>query len=306
MYEVETSGSTRRHFSAVLLGSAVGASDAAAERFVKGICFGTFPSRMPFAERCRAAKNAGFDAIEFPMAGELGPDVSRDAVQRIGEAARSARVSIASLWVSPLAVTPLNSPDPEVRNQGCAVIAKAVEFARHLDCSALLVIPGRVGDGAKFEIGYETTWKLVSEELRKVVPVAESGKVLLTLENVSNRFLVSPLEMRAFIDQFGSPWVQSHFDTGNVMYFGYPQDWIATLGSRIRRVHVKNRKATPQAEAQHPSRLLEGDVDWKAVMAALIRTGYRGPLSPEIGHDANDPGQLAAVPKALDQILAMA
>jgi hexulose-6-phosphate isomerase len=298
---------TRRHFSALALGSAVAASAAAPERFVKGICFGIFPSRMPFAERCRAAKNAGFDAIEFPMSGELGPDVSRDAIQRIGEAGRSARVGIASLWVSsPLAATPLNSPDPEVRKQGRAVIAKAIEFARLLDCSALLVVPGRVGNGPTFEIGYETTWKLVSEELKKVVPIAESGKVLLTLENVSNRFLVSPLEMRAFIDQFGSPWVQSHFDTGNVMYFGYPQDWIATLGSRIRRVHVKNRKATPQAEAQHPSRLLEGDVDWKAVMAALIRAGYRGPVSPEIAHDPDDPGQLAAVSKALDQILGMA
>lgn len=306
MSEARASGLSRRSFAAAAFCSCVSTSGATAERFVKGICFGIFPARMPFAERCRAAKNAGFDAIEFPMAGELGPDVSHDAVQRIGDAARTAGVSVASLWVSPLAATPLNSPDPEVRKVGRSVIAKAVEFAPLLDCSALLVVPGRVGNGAKFEIGYEATWKLFTEELKKVVPFAEAGKVLLTLENVSNRFLVRPLEMRAFIDQFNSPWVQSHFDTGNVMYFGYPQDWIATLGARIRRVHVRDRKATPQAEAQHPSRLLEGDVDWKAVMTALVRAGYRGPMSPEIGHDPEDPGQLAAVSKALDKILAMA
>jgi hexulose-6-phosphate isomerase len=141
--------------------------------------------------------------------------------------------------------------------------------------------------------------------LKKAVPFAEKGKVLLTMENVSNRFLVSPLEMRTFVDQFQSPWVQAHFDIGNVMYFGYPQDWILTLGPRIRRVHAKDRKVTPQAEQARPSGLLEGDVDWKAVMAALVKVNYRGFISPEIGHDSSDAGQLTKVSAALDRILAM-
>ena len=140
----------------------------------------------------------------------------------------------------------------------------------------------------------------------KGVPDAERAKVLLTLENVSNRFLVSPLEMRSFVDQFRSPWLQTHFDTGNVMYFGYPQDWILTLGSRIKRVHVKDRKVTPQAEAARPSRLLEGDIDWKAVMSALVKVGYSGFMSPEIGHEPDVPDQLASVSAALDKILALA
>jgi hexulose-6-phosphate isomerase len=261
---------------------------------------------MPYSERCRAAKNAGFDAIEFPMWGELGPAASPDQVKRLGDAAHKAGITITSLWVTPLAATPLNSPHPAVRKKGCEVIAQALEFARHLDCGALLVVPGRVGNGAHFEIGYETTWNRFSSELKNVVPLAESHKVLLTLENVSNRFLVSPLEMRAFVDQFHSPWLQCHFDTGNVMYFGYPQDWILTLGARIKRVHVKDRKATPQAEAAHASQLMDGDVDWKAVVQALVEVGYRGPVSPEIGFDRNDAGQLESVSKALDRILAMA
>jgi hexulose-6-phosphate isomerase len=206
----------------------------------------------------------------------------------------------------PLAQTPLNSPDPAVRVHGREAIAKAVEFAKHLDCGALLLVPGRVGAGPKFEVPYEVTWQRFSEELKKVVPLAESAKVLLTMENVSNRFLVSPLEMRAFIDQFQSPWLQAHFDTGNVMYFGYPQDWIRTLGARIRRVHVKDRKVTPQAERAKPSRLLEGDVNWKEVMQALVDVGYRGFMSPEIERDPTDPNQLISVSKALDQILALA
>jgi hexulose-6-phosphate isomerase len=301
---------TRRAFAAVLASAAYPQRSRAAEmagsRFMKGICAGIFPPTMPYAERCRRAKAAGFNAIELPLSGELKLSTPADEVKRLGEAAAKAGVYVASLWVSPLAEFPLNSPDAQVRERGIAAIETALEFAGYLNCDALLVVPGRVGSGARFEVGYEVTWRRFAHELRKAIPLAEKAKVLLTLENVSNRFLVSPLEMRAFVDQFGSPWLQAHFDTGNVMYFGYPQDWILTLGPRIKRVHIKDRKVTPQAEQRRPSALLEGDVDWKAVMSALVQVNYRGFLSPEIGHDASDPSQLRRVSAALDKIIALA
>lgn len=265
-----------------------------------------FPRNMPYTECFRTARNAGFEGIELTMAGEVGMASTPDQVKQLGDAARKAGVAIASLWVSPLGSSPLNSPDAEVRSRGLAAIRKALEFASYLNCQALLVVPGRVGAGAKFEVGYETTWERFTAELKKVIADAERARVLLTIENVSNRFLVSPLEMRAFVDQFRSPWLQAHFDTGNVMYFGYPQDWILTLGPRIKRVHIKDRKVSPGAEQGRPSGLLEGDVDWKAVMAALVKVGYSGFLSPEIGHDPGDPGQLKKVSAALDKILEMA
>jgi L-ribulose-5-phosphate 3-epimerase len=289
-----------------MLSSAVLAGQSGGSRFVKGICAGIFPSKMPYAERCRHAKATGFDAIELPMTGELTLNSTAEEVKRLGEAARKARVQVASLWVSPLASMPLNSPDPAVRQRGVEAIRTAIEFAGYLDCGALLVVPGRVGSGPRFEIGYETTWKRFSAELRKAIPFAEKARVLLTLENVSNRFLVSPLEMRTFVDQFKSPWLQTHFDIGNVMYFGYPQDWILTLGPRIKRLHAKDRKVTPKAEQAQPSGLLEGDVDWKAVMAALKEVNYSGFICPEIAHDPSDPSQLDKVSAALDKILAMA
>jgi L-ribulose-5-phosphate 3-epimerase len=296
---------TRRMFAGALSAAALPAQSAGA-RFTKGICAGIFPSKMPYAERCGHAKSAGFDAIEFPLAGELSLNSPPDEVKRLGEAAQKAGIQVASLWVSnPLAAAPLNSPDPAVRARGVQAIAKAVEFAGYLNCGALLVVPGRVGSGARLEIGYEDTWNRVSAEMQKAIPFAEKGNVLLTLENVSNRFLLSPLEMRAFVDQFHSRWLQAHFDIGNVMYTGYPQDWILTLGSRIKRLHAKDRKAVPQAELTRPSGLLEGDVDWKAVMAALVKVNYRGFICPEIGYDGRDPEQLSKVSAALDKILAM-
>jgi hexulose-6-phosphate isomerase len=298
----------RRQFAAAATYAALNPRIAGAQdqRFIKGICAGIFPRDMPYAERCQQAKNAGFDAIEFSMTGELGLSATPDQVKRLADAASNAGVAVASLWVSPLSQTPLNSPDFALRERGLDAIRKALEFARYLDCGALLVVPGRVGSGPRFEVGYETTWQRFSEELKKAIPFAADAKVILTLENVSNRFLVSPLEMRAFVDQFRSEWLQVHFDIGNVMYFGYPQDWILTLGSRIKRLHLKDRKVTPQAEQTRPSGLLEGDVDWKAVMQALVEVGYKGFACPEIGHDPSDPDQLKKVSTALDKILAMA
>ena len=275
-------------------------------RFVKGVCAGIFPRNMPNAERCRRAKNAGFDAIEFPLSGEITLTSSPDEVKRLGDAAHKAGVAIASLWVSPLGSTPLNDPDPAVRSRGIEAIRKAIEFAGYLSCDALLVVPGRVGSGAKFQVGYQVTWDRISAEFPKVIPFAEKARVHLTLENVSNRFLVSPLEMRAFVDQFRNPWVGAHFDIGNVMYFGYPQDWILTLRDRIRRVHLKDRKVSPRAEQRQPSGLLEGDVDWEQVMAALVKVGYRGYACAEIGHDPNDPDQLKNLSAAVDKIFALA
>jgi len=262
---------------------------------------------MPMAEKFRQVKSAGFEAIEVRFGDEISPSLGADDVKRIGDAAHEAGIQIASMWVSgPFRSNPLNSPDPAVRERSLGGLKLAIECATHLNCSALLLYLCRLGEGPKFQFGYEDTWNRVTAELRKAIPWAKDAKVVLTPENVWNKFLVSPLEMRTFVDQFHSPWLQTHFDVGNVMQYGYPQDWILTLGPRIKRVHLKDYKLSNRAEQGHFADLLEGDVDWKAVMAALVKVGYRGFLSPEIGYDPNDPEKIRKVSDALDKILAMA
>ncbi len=294
----------RREFVALAAGAAVARPPGS--QFIKSICAVIFPRQMPYAECFRQAKSAGFDGVEIQLGREITPSSTPDQVKAVGEAAHQAGVAIASMWVQPLGSAPLNSPDADVRARGVAAIEKAVEFATYLDCGALLLVPGRLGTGARFEVGYEATWERFTTELKKAIPAAERAKVILTPENVWNKFLVSPLEMRSFIDQFQSPWLQAHFDMGNVMQFGYPQDWILTLGPRIKRIHVKDYKLSARAEQGRFVDLLEGDVDFKGVMAALVKVGYRGFLSPEIGADPNDPDKLKKVSQALDKILAMA
>lgn len=276
---------------------------ASPSRFRKGICDVIFPEPMPFPEAFREVKRAGFDGYEITLGARLKLYVPAAEIHSIAAAAREAGVEIITLSVSrPFAKCPLNDPDPALRAQGVDVIRKSVDIARALGAGTLLLVPSRVGQGATLMHRYEDTWKRTSEELRKAVAHAASAKVTLTLENVWNKFLLSPLEMRSFVDQFRSPWVQTHFDIGNVVQFGYPQDWILTLGSRIKRLHVKDFKI--QTNRFVPP--LEGDVNWEAVVAALVKIDYRGWLSPEYSYEAGRPEQIDQLSAAVDRIRGLA
>jgi L-ribulose-5-phosphate 3-epimerase len=298
---------TRRAAMAAPVAAAISALAQPGPRFVKGICSIIFPKEMPRAECFAAAKSAGFDAIEIAIGTDIPLEAARDEVRRLGDAAEKAGIRIATLWVSePLHANPLNSPDPGVRARGVEAIRKALGIAQELRCGALLLYAVRLGSGPKFEVGSQDTWDRYAAELRKVVPDAVRARVLLNPENVWNKFLLSPLEMRAFVDQFHSPWVGTHFDTGNVMEYGYPEDWILTLGLRIKRIHFKDYKLAGRGQAAHFADLLEGDVNWQAVMQALVKVGYRGLISPEIGRNPGKPDQLREVSAALDKILALA
>jgi L-ribulose-5-phosphate 3-epimerase len=298
---------TRRDVLAGTFATALSAAAAPAPQFVKGICSVAFPKELPVGERITRAKDAGFDAIELTVGPDFPLDINHDDARRLADAADKSHIQIATLWVSePLLQHPLNAPDPADRAKGAAVIRRGIEIAHDLNCGALLLYAVRLGRGAKLDVGSQETWDRYSAALKTVLPDAQRAKVLLNPENVWNKFLLSPLEMRSFVDQFQSPWVGAHFDVGNCLLYGYPEDWILTLGSRIKRVHMKDFRLAARGEAAHFADLLEGDVNWKAVMAALVKVGYRGFLSPEIEHNPAQPDQVKQISTALDKILAMA
>lgn len=282
-------------------------SSQSTPRFRKSICSVAFPPKMPVAERFAAAKANGFEGIEIRVGDDIPVDATPDDLARLSDAAQKAGITVVSIWDStPLSKSPLNHPDAAVRTKGVEAIRQAIGFAQKLSCEAILLYPGRVGNGTKFENGYLVTWERFTAELTKLVPDAGSAHVCLTMENVWNKFLLSPLEMRAFVDQFHSPWLQAHFDMGNVMQYGFPQDWILTLRSRIKRVHVKDYKLSNRAEQGRFVPLFEGDVDFKGVIEALVAVDYRGWLSPEYGYDSSDANFLKTISEKLDRILAMA
>ncbi|MEN6601520.1 MAG: sugar phosphate isomerase/epimerase family protein [Bryobacteraceae bacterium] len=293
---------TRRDIIALPMAAAAAAA-VSGTRFKKSICDGIIPESASLVEAFRQVKRAGFDGYEITMGVKLNLDTPPGELKSIAAAARDNGVTIVTISVSrPFSKCPLNDPDPAVRAQGVDVIKKSIDIAHALNSGTILLVPSRVGSGPQLTHRYEDTWKLTGEELRKTISHAAQAKVILTLENVWNKFLLSPLEMRAFVDQFHSPWLQAHFDIGNVLQFGYPQDWILTLGPRIKRMHIKDfRLRTNQFVPP-----MEGDVDWKAVVDALIKIDYRGWLSPEYGYDAKDPDQINRLSTVVDRIYALA
>ncbi len=276
-------------------------------RFVKSICSVIFPQGTPYAECFRLARKAGFEAIEIRMEekGEITPETTPEQARRIGDAARAERIKIASLWVLTPGAPSLASPETTERSRALKRLQAGIELAPPLGCGALLAIPGVTGRGARFQATHDEAWERGSAAFRDALPAAARAKVMLTPENGWSKFLVSPRDMREFIDQFRSPWVQAHFDVGNVMQFGYPQDWILTLGHRIRRVHVKDYKLSSGGAQGRFVPLFEGDVQWKEVMEALVKVGYRGYISPEISASPAEPDALQQASRNLDRILSL-
>jgi L-ribulose-5-phosphate 3-epimerase len=288
--------------AAAVLGAGAAKAQTGNARFRKGITLGSFKKGKPLPDCFAEAKAAGFEGVEIALGDQVHLKTTDDDLKRLREAAAKNGITIINVWVSgAIAKTPLNDDDPKVRAQGVAGLRRGIQMAKILGTDSLLVVPGEVGWAPKMVHGYQQTWDRVSAELPKVIPDAEKAGVYMNFEEVWNRFLVSPLDMRRFVDQFKSKYVAVHFDVGNVFQYGFPQDWINILGSRIKRVHLKDYKMQGFKMGEFVP-LLEGNVDWSAVMQSLMKTGYHGFLTPEYGSST----PLSGISSAWDKIVAMA
>jgi hexulose-6-phosphate isomerase len=149
------------------------------------------------------------------------------------------------------------------------------------------------------QTSYRDAWTRSQKEIRKLLPLAEELKVVIGIEEVWNKFLLSPLEMTTYVNEFQSPWVKTWFDVGNVLLYGYPQDWIRTLGKSIVKVHVKDFKRKQDGYAW--VNLGDGDVDWSAVRDAFAGTGYSGSVIAELA--GGDEAYLRDVSARMDRLL---
>jgi hexulose-6-phosphate isomerase len=166
-------------------------------------------------------------------------------------------------------------------------------MAKALGADTVLIVPGSVAVEFVPErpvVAYDVCWERGLAAMKRLAPVAEEAGVQIGVENVWNQFLLSPLEMRAFIDAVGSPYVGSYFDVGNVVYSGYPEQWIRILGKRIKKVHFKDYRRNPGGLNCFTD-LLSGDVNWPEVMRAFADIGYddwtTGEMIPPYTHAAD-------------------
>ena len=231
------------------------------------------------------AAKAGFEGVEVALAedGEVNLNTTETQLLQIRRQAEECGVSLYSVASGLYWDYALTDPDAATRQKAKDIVRKQLETASVLGCDTILVVPGavRVDFSPKLGINdYQTVYERSLEAFNELKSDAEKCKVSIGLENVWNRFLVSPLEMRDFIDKIGSPYVGSYFDVGNVLFNGEPEHWVRALGSRIKKVHFKDfRKAVGTLDGFVD--LLAGDVNYPEVMKALREVGYDGWVSLE-------------------------
>lgn len=249
---------------------------------------GGFEGTKPIRQAMEEAKACGYDGLELAFgAGVLGPDTTQAACQVARDGARQLGMSLATLISGNYWSCPLSSADPTQRKAAIAFTRRYVEVAHWLGVKTILIIPGVVDvawDSSVPVTPYQQVWDNATASLNELLPFAADHDVTLALENVWNKFLVGPVEFKAFIDQFASPYVGCYFDIGNVVINGYPEHWIEILGSRIAAVHVKNFKRDDCGGVLHGfgDDLSQGDVNFQAVQAALAKIDYGGPITAEM------------------------
>jgi len=243
-------------------------------------------SKMSLKDCMELAKKAGFEAIEVAVAekGELSLDSTKEDIENIVKTAKDVGIELSSLATGLFWDYSLSSSSDKVRNKAKEIVKKMLELASYLGVDTILVIPGAVDVFFKPKsevVPYDLAYERSLESLRECISTAEKYEVNIGIENVWNKFLLSPLETRDYIDNVESNYLGAYFDVGNTLLTGYPEHWIRTLGKRIKKVHIKDFKVSI-GNANGFCDLLEGDVEWAEVMKALREIGYNDYITAEI------------------------
>jgi hexulose-6-phosphate isomerase len=244
----------------------------------------TFPEDVALEQQLATAASTGFDGIELTIAtdGPLRFDTPLDTCSALARQAADRNLLIVSLATGEFWQANYAAPDEFTRQAAVDLTLHMLDRAAALEARAILVVPAVVGLPTEphGRVSYSVALHRTFEALRSLRHEAESRGVSIALENVWSRFLLSPVEAAELLDRVNSPHVGWYFDTGNVLAFGYPDDWITTLAGRIKCVHVKDYHLRQPGPTGFCS-LGEGSVDWPRVVAALRQVGYEGPLTYE-------------------------
>jgi L-ribulose-5-phosphate 3-epimerase len=272
-----------------------GRSSAQTERLAvkKGMVFSMLPESLSYEDRFKLARDIGLEVVQAPTT----PD-ERQA-EEMRRAADSAGVRIDSVMNMDHWKYPLSSGDPAVVEKCLSGMRTSLQNAKVWGADVVLLVPAVLDE----QTSYRDAWSRSQKQIRTLLPIAEQEKVVVGIEEVWNKFLLSPLEMGSYVSEFQSPWVKVWFDVGNIMLYGYPQDWIRTLGKSIVKVHLKDFKRVkePGKETYGFANLGDGDVDWPAVRKAFMEIGYSGSVIVEL--KGGDEAYLRDVSSRVDRLL---
>mgnify|MGYP000930297706 CR=1 FL=1 len=278
------------------LGQASGPAPAASQKrydMKKSINLWAFPypEKRSLVDCLKLAKNAGFDGIElnYDLESDLSPSAGTREFEAVRRHAENIGIAISGLCSFLYWPYSLTDNDPAKRARGLELAQKMIAAAHDLGTDNLLTIAGSVHipwlkDSQP--VALADCEKRSKEAIGKLLPIAEKANVHLNIENIFfNGYLLSPSDMIAYVDGFHSDHLKVHFDTGNIMLFQHPEDWVRALGKRIKNVHLKefSKKGTDFSLESFRT-LLDGTTNWPAVLDSFAEVGYKGYLTFEYFH----------------------
>jgi L-ribulose-5-phosphate 3-epimerase len=287
-----TAGAAAHSRPALARQAAAPPAAAASTVIHKSTLISMLPGKMSYAERFALARDVGFEAIEMQTINK------EEEAAEIRDASKKAGLRIHSVMNSDHWRFPLSSSDPEVVTGSVKGMETSFRNAALWGADTVLLVPAVVDASTSYRDAWTRSQRVIRERL---LPMARDLKVTIAVEEVWNKFLLSPVEFARYVDDFESPWVRAYFDVGNVVLYAFPQDWIRTLGPRIVKIHLKDFNFDRRNGRFAWKNLGEGDIDWPEVRRALAEIHYNGYVTTEL--DGGDAAYLKDVSARVDRFL---
>ena len=260
----------------------------------KAVKFGMIEEDMTILQKFELLKSLGFDGVEMDSPSDLDVD-------EVVAARDTAGLPIHGVVDSVHWRQTLSDADSAVREAGLDGLKIALNDAHAFGASTVLLVPAVVNR----DVSYDDAYSRSQTEIRKVLPMANELGVKIAIENVWNRFLLSPLEAARYVDEFESDMIGWYMDVGNIVTFSWPEQWIRILGHRVLKLDIKEYSRAKRDEegpyAGFRVALGEGDCNWPEVLNALDEIGYEGWATAEI--PGGDTERLTEIATRMNRIL---
>lgn len=223
-------------------------------------CFGYGPGYdVPFAERYRLIREAGFDSVMLWWSDRFGRG---EGYEQDADLARNAGLRIENMHAPVHEQNALSLDD----QQGDSVFRgymKCVEDCRRHRIPAVVI---HLPDD-RFPLG-----EIGFGRLRRIVDRAGEYGVVTAFENLRNIG-----NLAAVLERFREPHVGFCYDSCHHANYAPDRDLLSACGDRLKALHLQDNGGS---HSQH--RLpFDGQVDWPQVAGKLRSAGYKGAVTLE-------------------------
>jgi sugar phosphate isomerase/epimerase len=242
----------------------------------------------------RIAAN-GFDAVE--LVGTRPHFLPEDFP---GDELTIARDVLGELGLRVVAIAPFSAgshwhytaANAHTRASTVAHVRACIDVARTLDCP---VVQSITGAPVIQDVAYRTAWGWARDGLRAVAEHADANGVRVGLEGEGNTLVATSADQLEMIADVDRPGLGALFDIGhaNMLSDDDPVAAAATLGPHLVHCHAHDNDGLRDSHDAIGS----GTLDWPQLARALVRAGYEGAITVEVG--APNPDGVAADGKAL-------